>query len=403
MGCESIMAQDKNKVFSKVVIDAGHGGVKPGAIGSKYKEKDITLAVSIKLGKLINEHLKPVKVYYTRVIDQDVDIYKRSTVANRLNADLFISIHCNSSTSKQAGGTETYAMGLGKTANNLEVAKKENAEILTESNSIQNYQGFDMDSPEGDILMSLYQNAYLQNSLDIAAKIQNQYSQNVPMKSRGVHQANFVVLWKAAMPAILTEIGFISNTKEESYIGSEYGQWIIASCIFLAICEYRNKTDNAHYPIPKIESLIPVEVVNRERIRKEQEALERKRLAEIEQQKQDSIAKASKNKETEQLKPSIATDTIQKSGAEVLYRVQFLSSPKKLAKNDTRLQDLEDIYFYNEKNSWKYTCGVFASQKEALNYQNKVRQRYKDAFVVAFFDGKRVSIVEAQRLKNHKQ
>lgn len=175
-------AQENLNVFDKIVIDAGHGGNKPGAIGSKYKEKDVTLAVAIKLGKLINENLKSVKVYYTRVIDQDVDLYKRSTIANRLNADMFISIHCNSSTSKTAGGTETYAMGLGKTERNLEVAKKENAEILTESGAIENYKDFDMSSPESDILMSLYQNAYLQNSLDIAAKIQAEYQKRTNEK-----------------------------------------------------------------------------------------------------------------------------------------------------------------------------------------------------------------------------
>ncbi len=399
---QEALCQENTKVFSKVVIDAGHGGDKPGAIGSKYKEKDITLAVSIKLGKLINEHLKPVKVYYTRVIDQDVDLYKRSSIANRLNADLFISIHCNSSTSKKAGGTETYAMGLGKTANNLEVAKKENAEILTENNSLQNYQGFDINSPENDILMSLYQNAYLQNSLDIAAKIQNQYSKHVPMKDRGVHQANFVVLWKAAMPAILTEIGFISNDKEEAFIGNEYGQWVIASCIFTAICEYRNKFDNANYPIPSMEQLIPEQVAKQEQLRKQQEQFEQEQLAQMEKTKQDSLSTTNSNS-AEELKPSLATDTIQKSGVEVLYRVQFLSSNVKLDKNDNRLKDLEDVYSYNDKNSYKYTCGVFATQKEALAYQNKVREKYQDAFVVAFYQGKRVSIVEAQRLSNQKK
>lgn len=390
-------SQNENKSkFDKIVIDAGHGGNKPGAIGSKYKEKDIALSVSIKLGKLINENLKGVKVYYTRVIDQDIDLYKRSTVANKINADLFLSIHCNSSTNKSAGGTETYAMGLGKTENNLEVAKKENAEILTESNSIENYQGFDLNSPEGDILLSLYQNAYLQSSLDFAAKIQNQYSKNVPMKNRGVHQANFVVLWKASMPAVLTEIGFISNTKEEEYLGSEYGQWTIASCIFRAICEYRNKIDGLNDPIPEISKLIPEEVKEQEKIRQQNILIAQQQKESIEKERKE-LAEQKAQQEYIQNK-EVANKAM--NGKDLVYRVQFLSSPTQLSLSDKKFTGFEDVFSYNEKGSWKYTAGLFASQKEALDYQKRVKETYADAFVVAFYKGKRVSIVEAKRLES---
>ena len=393
--CNSLFAQDNANVFDKIVIDAGHGGNKPGAIGNKYKEKDVTLAVAIKLGKLINENLKSVKVYYTRVIDQDVDLYKRSSIANRINADLFLSIHCNSAVTKAAGGTETYAMGLGKTESNLEVAKKENAEILTESNSIQNYQGFDMNSPESDILFSLYQNAYLNKSLDFAAKIQEQYQTNVPFKNRGVHQANFVVLWKAAMPAVLTEIGFISNPKEEEFIGSEYGQWVIASCIFRAICNYRNKTDNLNDPIPTLEQLIPKDVLAKEKLRKENETLLQELLAK--QQQEDSV----KNASAQDTPQTPAQTPVQQNTSSVIYRIQFMSSPDKISVSDKRFEDLEDIFSYQEKNTWKYTAGIFATQKEALAYQKKVKEKYSDAFVVAFYNGKRITIVEAQRLQKN--
>lgn len=392
--------QTKN-IFDKVVIDAGHGGNKPGAIGSKYKEKDVTLAVSIKLGKLINENLKSVKVYYTRVIDQDIDLYKRSSVANKINADLFISIHCNSATNKNATGTETYAMGLGKTESNLEVAKKENAEILTEKGALENYQGFDLNSPEGDILMSLYQNAYLQNSLDFAAKIQNQYTKHVPMKSRGVHQANFVVLWKAAMPAVLTEIGFISNTKEEEYIGSEYGQWVIASCIFRAICEYRNKVDNLNDKILSVEELIPQEVKEKEALRKQNELIaqqqQQERQRQIEQQQKEQQEQQQKELKEEKAEQE------RNSGVDLVYRIQFLSSPTQLKNNDSLLQGLDDIFVYSENGAWKYTAGIFATTQEALTYQKQVREKYSDAFIVAFYDGKRVSMVEAKRLSLQKK
>lgn len=391
--------QEKGKnIFDKVVIDAGHGGDKPGAIGSKYKEKDVTLAVAIKLGKLINENLKTVKVYYTRVIDQDIDLYKRSSVANKINADLFLSIHCNSATNKNAAGTETYAMGLGKTESNLEVAKKENAEILTEKGSAENYQGFDLNSPEGDILLSLYQNAYLQNSLDFAAKIQAQYSKHVPMKSRGVHQANFVVLWKAAMPAVLTEIGFISNPKEEEYIGSEYGQWVIASCIFRAICEYRNKVDNLSDRIPSVDELVPEDVKEKEEIRKQNELLAQKQRAE--EQKKLAEQKKLREEKLKKDKQEELAEQKKNEGTDLVYRVQFLSSPTQLKNNDNRLQGLDDVFSYCEKGAWKYTAGIFATDKEALAYQKKVKEKYTDAFIVAFYNGKRVSMVEAKRLSN---
>lgn len=391
--------QEKGKnIFDKVVIDAGHGGNKPGAIGSKYKEKDVTLAVAIKLGKLINENLKTVKVYYTRVIDQDIDLYKRSSVANKINADLFLSIHCNSATNKNAAGTETYAMGLGKTESNLEVAKKENAEILTEKGSAENYQGFDLNSPEGDILLSLYQNAYLQNSLDFAAKIQAQYSKHVPMKSRGVHQANFVVLWKAAMPAVLTEIGFISNPKEEEYIGSEYGQWVIASCIFRAICEYRNKVDNLSDRIPSVDELVPKDVKEKEEIRKQNELLAQKQRAE--EQKKLAEQKKLREEKLKKDKQEELAEQKKNEGTDLVYRVQFLSSPTQLKNNDNRLQGLDDVFSYCEKGAWKYTAGIFATDKEALTYQKKVKEKYSDAFIVAFYNGKRVSMVEAKRLSN---
>ena len=160
----SINAQEEGTInkFDKIVIDAGHGGDKPGAVGAKSKEKDITLAVSLKLGKMITEHLKDVEVYYTRVIDKDVELYKRSQIANKISADLFVSIHCNSSSNKAPKGSETFALGVTKAAQNLEVAKKENKDILLEANYGDNYDGFDPNAPENDILFSLFQNAYME-------------------------------------------------------------------------------------------------------------------------------------------------------------------------------------------------------------------------------------------------
>lgn len=390
------LSQSSTEKFDKVVIDAGHGGIKPGAIGSHSKEKDITLAVALKVGQLINENLKSVKVYYTRVIDQDVDLYKRSTVANKINADLFISIHCNSSTAKNSIGTETFAMGLAKTNQNLAVAKKENSEILTEANRELNYQGFDLNSPENDILLSLYQNAYLSNSLEFANMIQKEYIKNTSMKSRGVKQANLVVLWKSSMPAVLTEIGFISNSQEEAYISSDIGQWTIASSIFRAIIEYKNKSDNMSLPVPEINSLIPKDVLEKERIRKENE-----RLANIKEQQQLAEEKRQRELQEQEEQQQRQEETKDES-AEVIYRVQFSSSLKQISISDNRFNGLEDMYSYQENGKWKYASGLFATQSEALEYLKKVKETYNDAFVVAFYKGKRISIVEAKRLSNKK-
>ena len=172
-------AQETNSSrLSKVVIDPGHGGDKPGAKGRKSLEKDINLSVSLKLGELIKNHLPDVKVVYTRTKDVDVDLIKRSQLANKEKADIFISIHCNAAKIPYANGTETFVMGLAKTQANIEAAKKENADILTEANYAENYDGFDPNSPESNIFFALYQNAYLEQSLSLADKIQKHFTSN---------------------------------------------------------------------------------------------------------------------------------------------------------------------------------------------------------------------------------
>ncbi|MCI6801060.1 MAG: N-acetylmuramoyl-L-alanine amidase [Bacteroidales bacterium] len=380
--------------FDKLVIDAGHGGDKPGAVGSKSKEKDITLAVSLKLGKMITENLKDVEVYYTRVIDKDVELYKRSQIANKIGADLFISIHCNSSTNKAPKGSETFALGLTKAAQNLEVAKKENKDILSEANYEENYDGFDPNAPENDILFSLYQNAYMEGSLWFADKVQKQLTANTPIQNRGVKQANFVVLLKSAMPSVLIEIGFISNKEEEEYLMSEIGQYEIAASIFRAICEYKAHKDNITVAVPEVTSLIPQGVIEKQKqmeeskrlaLAKEQEALRKQQQINKEQQIQDSISNS------------------QSSGNKVVYRVQFASMKAKLSTNDARFAGLEDVWLYEFDGYWKYCAGLFASRQEASNYVQKVRAAgHKDAFVVAFHNGKRISFEQAKVLENEK-
>ena len=240
-----IFSQDTSSYkIRTVVIDAGHGGKDPGAVGSKAYEKDIALAIALKLGGYITEYIKDVEVIYTRKTDIFVELHKRAEIANSNNADLFISIHVNSGTRKSATGTSTFVMGLYKSEDNLEVANTENSVILKEDNYKNKYSGYEPDSPETYIIMNLYQNANLDKSLNFAQKIQSQFKNRAGRHSRGVRQAGLLVLWQTTMPSVLIETGFISNKTEEKFLNSTYGQEIIASAIFRAFRDYKEEMEN---------------------------------------------------------------------------------------------------------------------------------------------------------------
>ncbi|RUA33490.1 MAG: N-acetylmuramoyl-L-alanine amidase [Bacteroidetes bacterium] len=224
----------------KVVIDAGHGGKDSGTRGVMSKEKDIALEIALELGDIIKEYLPDVEVIYTRTDDKFIELDERSNIANKNGADLFVSIHCNAvDYSDKVHGTETWIMGLHKSETNLNVAKRENSVILMEDNYEEKYEGFDPNDPASHILFSLYQNAYLANSLKLAEKVEYQFDKRVGRHSRGVKQAGFVVLFKSSMPSVLIETGFLSNPKEERYLNDELGQTYIASGIFRAVRDYK--------------------------------------------------------------------------------------------------------------------------------------------------------------------
>ncbi|WP_041264669.1 N-acetylmuramoyl-L-alanine amidase family protein [Bernardetia litoralis] len=223
-----------------VVIDAGHGGKDPGCSGSKTKEKDIALAVALKVGAYIKENLKDVKVVYTRSTDVFIELDERTAIANRNKADLFISIHCNAADNKKVFGAETYTIGMHKTDGNLDVAMRENAVILKEENHKEKYK-FDPYSIISYIKMSNFQSTNQTKSIDFATKVQKQFEERVFRENRGVKQSGFLVLWKTAMPAALIEIGFLSNIKEEGYLKTDNGQSYIASGIYRAFKEYKNE------------------------------------------------------------------------------------------------------------------------------------------------------------------
>lgn len=227
-----------------VVIDAGHGGKDPGSISGGVKEKDVTLDIAKKLGALIKKDYPSIKVYYTRLSDSFIELSERGSIANRNNADLFISIHCNHSGNATAHGTETYVMGTHKNASNLEVAKRENSAILLEEDYKQSYDGFDPNSPEGHIIFTFYQNAFREQSIEFASKVEEYLGKRKKTnKSRGVKEAGFLVLWKTAMPSVLIESGFISNPDERKYLKSDSGKVEFANAVFSAFKDYKKSVE----------------------------------------------------------------------------------------------------------------------------------------------------------------
>ncbi len=232
-----------NRTLGTVVIDPGHGGHDSGTKGKNNHESDVVLKISLELGKRIKDEFPDVKVLYTRTSDVFVELDERGAFANRNDADLFISIHCNASPrSKAVTGTETFVMGLHKTEGNLEVAKRENSVILKETNYKQKYKGFDPSSPLAYIMLANYQSAFLTSSLSFAQFVENQFKAGRP--SRGVKQAGFLVLWRTAMPSVLIETGFLSNPDEEIYLSSEDGHKEVAGDIFKAFRKYKQQVEN---------------------------------------------------------------------------------------------------------------------------------------------------------------
>jgi len=359
--------------INTVVIDAGHGGHDPGALGSKSKEKDIVLSIALKLGKLIENSFSDVRVIYTRKTDEFIELHRRAKIANENHADLFISLHCNSSKSKDAYGNETFVMGLHRSHANLEVAKKENSAILYEDDYKNSYDGFDPNSPEANIIFSLFQNAYLEQSLDIAAKVQKHFKKNIKSFDRGVKQDGFLVLYKTTMPAILIETGFISHPNEEEFLISDKGKNDIAHSIFDAFKEYKFKVEGFN---------------NQAQIT----------TTKFEDEKNLSVSQTNENKET---KPALLDTLTQKDV--ITFRVQFATSSVDKPIQSPDFKGLENVRKYYHGNLYKYTVGNENSLKEANSLLIKMQEKgFKDAFVVAFLNEERISSSEAVKLLNKK-
>ncbi|HLN52528.1 MAG TPA: N-acetylmuramoyl-L-alanine amidase [Lentimicrobium sp.] len=400
----------------KVVIDAGHGGHDPGAIGKTSKEKDITLSIALKTGKFIEENLPDVEVVYTRKTDVFVELYRRAKIANEAKADLFISIHCNANKSSTPYGAETYVMGLHKSEANLLVAQAENAAILLEDDYHVKYEGFDPSSAEGYIFFSMLQNAYLDQSLGLASNVQKHFKDRVNLFDRGVKQAGFLVLYKTTMPSILIETGFISNAKEEKVLCSEEGQIYIASAIFRAVKDYKRSVEKTVPTGPELdevkdrpllaqksgsEVIIPVEnqdPATNIPIQKDtpaQNSGQENNKANVLNNGNTGVDNNVKpaDKESVPVKPSDRT---------VVFKVQFLASKSLLESSDPQIKGLKNTDHYFHNGLYKYTYGSEDNFEAANALVKELNAKgFKGCFVVAFRNNERIDIEQAKQLQGN--
>jgi N-acetylmuramoyl-L-alanine amidase len=347
------MSQDNMGKIQTVVLDAGHGGSDPGALGSRSKEKEIALDVVLKAGALIKQNCPDVKVVYTRDRDVFVKLIDRAQIANSHQADLFISVHCNSAANTSVTGAETFVMGLSKSAANLETAKKENASILLEANYMENYDGFNPNSDEDYIAMTLFQSASIDQSLQIAQKVQNQLIGNVCKRSdRGVKQAGFLVLYKVSLPSILVELGFLSNRDEETYLMSEDGKKNMANAIFLAFKEYKTEFEsNNSSSAPSMTGT--------------------------------TIIYPTDNKEPTK---------------SLTYYVQIAASKKKL--NTKSFKNVTNVVEKYYNGNYIYLTATTTSLETVKKSWESIRKKgYSDAFIVGFLGDKRLTIKEIEAMK----
>ena len=341
-----------------VVIDAGHGGKDPGAVSAngKVREKDITLKVALLVGESIVKKHPEVKVLYTRKSDVFVGLNDRARMANKADADLFISIHVNAAENRSAKGAETYTLGVeeARTERNLEIAKRENGVILLEDNHEKTYANFNPNSPESYIIFEYMQSEFVKESIHIAQYVQSNFANDANRFDRGVRQAGFLVLNATSMPSILVELGYISNAEEAKYLASATAQQHLSGCISKAFDRYyadlKKLSDGATHPTVSE----PTEVVE------EQPA---------------SV-------------PVVDEDA-------PVFKVQFLSSAKKLSKGNQAFKGLTPVDCYYDKGLYKYTYGASTDYNKILRLKRKVNEKFKDAFIVAFVKGERIDTKKA--------
>lgn len=356
------------KKMTRIVIDAGHGGHDSGAVGKNSYEKDLTLKMALKVGDMIQKKYPDVEVLQTRTTDVFIPLFRRIQYANEQNADLFISIHCNFISNPKTRGTETFVMGLHRAGDNLGVAKRENASILLEQNYEANYDGYDPNSPEGHIMLSMYQNAYLDKSIEFAADVEEQFSNLLLSKSRGVKQAGFAVLRRASMPAVLVEAGFLSNDVEEAYLMSDDGQNAVCQSLLKAFDTFYNNnltsrqyvtTDNPQSPADKND-------------------------IEANVKKQIEKVKASGGSSGDKSQKNISSPSINVEYNAIKYRVQIAAVKNETTDmNTSELRKIGTLIVKKQNDVNKYLVGDYISRESAEIAREKLKNLgYKGAFII---------------------
>ncbi|APY12592.1 N-acetylmuramoyl-L-alanine amidase [Seonamhaeicola sp. S2-3] len=336
----NVYAQSNSNKFV-VVLDAGHGGKDPGNMGSGFKEKDIALKIVLETGRQL-ERNPNIKVVYTRKKDVFIDLDVRGAIANKANADLFVSVHCNAHNS-QAHGTETFVLGTHRNKTNFEVAKKENSVIFQESNYEQKYDGFNPNSPESFLAISIAQEEYLDQSIKLARIIQDKFTNSLKRKNRGVKQAGFIVLHQTVMPSVLIEVGFLTYKREGVYLNSSKGQKEISTAITKAILDYKNSIA--------------------------------------------TIGDFSDNKEF---------DEIPKESNGIEFKIQIAASSKALETKPYNFKGLNEITRLKEGSLYKYYYGSTTNYETTKQLEEEARSKgYSSSFVVAFKNGKKIPLTEA--------
>lgn len=346
--------------INTVVIDPGHGGKDPGAVGTKKtNEKDVVLKVGLLLGEMIKKEYPTVNVIYTRSKDDFVGLADRASIANKAGADLFISLHCNAAVNKSAYGVETWVLGLHKSEASLEVAKKENNAILMEDGHENTYEDFNPNDPDAYIALAMRQNAFLDQSLVFADYIQKNCIGDLKRHDRGVKQAGFVVLYRATMPSVLVELGFLSHPEEELYLASDKGQKELAKELFDAFKAYKTHTDR----VDKIGS--EFEIVDKE---------------------------PKKEKVINETPKEIVAST-----KGIVFKVQIATSSLNLPTKPENFKGMKDVEMIQAGKWYKYFVGDYQKHDDAVNRQNEVREMgYDTAFIVAYEDGEKVDVKYAQ-------
>lgn len=367
-----------------VVIDPGHGGKDPGSIGEYTYEKDVVLAIALKLGKYIESKLEDVKVVYTRTTDEFVPLYKRAEIANNINADLFLSIHANGLDKKSAHGTETLVLGLHRAEENFEVAKRENSVILMEEDYTTRYEGFDPNSPESYIMLTLMQSVYFDHSINLAKNIQDQFRDRARRIDRGVKQQGLLVLAQISMPGVLIETGFVTNPEEEKYLTTDDGQDYIASAIFRAFRDYKQSIESrtlyAH--VDTDTGTVMIESFNNEPVINEN-------VHNIEGADMSEELHSGVNDDSE------AVNVEKSRQSEIEFKVQIAVSSNPIPLDSEFFKELKDIVQYKQDDLYKYAVGSRKSYNEITVYSKWVKNKFPDAFIIAVKNGQIISMEQA--------